>query len=131
MEYNIIEIELNKKENEVFRKIEDDLHEEIDSAKFFYLMDEKFGYNYKLITKFILGGIYTYNEQHEFNIALRKMKKIYDVEIMDSVLYLEKTMAIKNILSVIDGETEYLLKEELSSKYFISSGSNNIFDIMF
>jgi len=131
MDCNFIEFELNKKENEEFRKIEDNLHRELDSDKFFELMENKFGYDYKIITKYILGGSYTYNEQHEFNIALRKMKKLYNVDISDAILFLEETMALNSILRVIDGETEYLLKDEMSEKYYISSGTNNIFEIMF
>jgi hypothetical protein len=49
---------------------------------------------------------------------------------MDSILYLEDTITLSNILKFIDDETEWMLKEELSAKYCIDVDVKTIFDFM-
>jgi hypothetical protein len=55
---------------------------------------------------------------------------LYNIDIMDSILYLEDTITLSNILKFIDDETEWMLKEELSAKYCIDVDVKTIFDFM-
>lgn len=123
----IIETELIKNEYEEFKRTEENLHKELDSARFFNIMETEFGIDYKSISRFIQGCSYTINDQHNFNIALRQLKKNYNIDISDSILYMEDTITLNSILKFIDDETEWILKDELSKKSHIDT--DDMYDI--
>jgi hypothetical protein len=126
----MIETEIIKNECREFQRTEEDLHLELDSSRFFFILEKDFNYSYKTISRLIQGSCYTPNEQHEFNITLRRLKMLYNIDIMDSILYLEDTIMLSNILKFIDDETEWMLKEELSAKFCIDVDVKTIFDFM-
>ena len=131
MDNYMIENELIKHDCNEFKRNEDSLHLELDSNSFFKLLETEYGYDYKTISKFIEGGVYTINEQQEFNIILRKIKTDHNIDITESILFLEDTILMGPILKFIDDETEWLLKDELSKRYNIDKKNNSIFNILY
>ena len=131
MDNFMIETELIKNDCKEFKKNEDNLHLEIDSASFYQILEDDYGYDYKTISRYIEGGVYSLNEQHEFNIVLRKLKRDHNIEITDSILFLEDSILMNNILKFIDDETEWTLKDELAKKYNINKKNNNIFELLY
>jgi len=127
---NMIETELIKRDYVTFEKNEDILHSEIDSDRFFQILKDDYGFEYEDISRFIEGGVYSFNEQHDFNIILRKLKRDNNISIRESILYLEDCMLLNHILKFIDDETEWILKDELSSKYGIKQ-NNKLFEILY
>ena len=80
-------------------------------------------------------SIYEENAFGEENVAVQMLSATklilpYNIDVSDSVLFLENTMTLGNILKFIDDETQWILKEELSFKYGIDIDIKNIFDIM-
>jgi len=49
---------------------------------------------------------------------------------VESILFLEDTIMLGNILKFVDDETEWMLKEELSERYGIDANVKTIFEIM-
>ena len=127
---NTVETELIKNEYNSFKKNEENIHNELDSDRFFDILKNQYGFEYKDISRFIEGGVYTYNEQHDFNIVLRKLKKNNGIKIYESILFLEDCMLLPHILKFIDDETEWLLKLELAKQFKIET-KNKIFDILY
>lgn len=127
----MIETELIKNEYDEFKRNEDSLHRELDSDRFYAILESNYGYDYKTVSRLIEGGNYAINEQHEFNITLRRMKREHDIDISDSILFLEETILMNHILKFIDEETEWVLKDELSSKYNIDVSPNKLFEILY
>ena len=125
----MIEAELIKNECDEFERNENKLHCELDSGRFFQLLETEYGYDYKTVSRFIQGGVYTFNEQHEFNIALRKLKRNHDIHISDSILFLEDTMILNHILKFIDEETEWILTDELTDKCNMDKIANIFADL--
>ena len=128
---HMIETELIKTDCKEFMKNESMLHSEIDSCSFYHILYTEYGYDYTTISKYIEGGIFSINEQHEFNIVLRKLKRDHNIDIVDSILFLENSILLSHILKFIDDETEWLLKDELSTKYNISKKNNKIFKFLY
>jgi hypothetical protein len=127
----LIETELIKNECEEFKRTEDTLHRELDSSRFFHIMETEFEFDYKTISRFIQGGVYTINEQHNFNIALRQLKRLYNIDISDSILFMEDTIYLSNILKFIDDETEWILTDELAKKFKIEDDIHNLYEICY
>lgn len=127
----MIETELIKNDCDEFKRNEEALHQELDSARFFSIIKNHYGYEYDTISKYIQGGNYSFNEQHDFNITLRKMKREHDIDISDSIVFLEETINMNYILKFIDDETEWVLKNELSTKYNINMKPNKLFEILY
>jgi len=126
----MIETEIIKHDYDTFKKNEDLLYSELDSNRFFEILENVYGYDYKTISKFIDGCSYNFNERHEFNIALRSLRKTYNISMVEAILYLEDSITMSNILKFIDDETEWVLKDELSNKYGIKE-NNKLFDILY
>jgi len=124
----MIENEIRKNEIHNFEINENNLNNEIDSHKFFSILETQYGYSYTTISKYIDGCVYTFHEQQQFNITIRNMKDDYGVLISDTILFLEETMTLQAILKFIDDETKACLKNELSEKYFIKIEKNKLFD---
>lgn len=131
MDKNMVETELIKNEYNEFKRNEDTLHLELDSDRFFRILDEDYGYDYKTISRFIEGGVFSLNEQHEFNIVLRKLKRGRNIDITDSILFMEDSILLTHILKFIDDETEWMLRDELSKRYNIDKKINNIFELLY
>ena len=115
-----VETEIIKNEYATFKRNEEMLHQDIDVDTFFSIIAD-LGYDYKTISSFMEGGIYESNEQQEFNIALRNMKYYFGIDISDSILYIEETIPLQNILRFIDEGTRSVLTEEMEEKYSMSS----------
>lgn len=130
MEDYMVENEIIKNECRAFEQIENDLHHELDSDRFFSILEKEYGYDFKTISRYIQGGVYSFNEQHEFNIVLRRMKREHGIKISESVLFLEETILMNQILRFIDDETEWILRDEMEENYNISKKKNNISKIM-
>jgi len=119
-----------KREYDDFKKIENEMARELDTNTFFELLDDVFGYSYEDLSKYIQGGIYTFNEQQDVNIIFRMLKSDYNIPIYDAILFLEEeNIMMSRIIKFIDTETEAILQEELSKKYNISVTKSNINDI--
>ena len=131
MDNNMIETELIKNDCNAFKRNEDTLHLELDSDMFFRILEEDYGYDYKTISRFIEGGVFSLNEQHEFNIVIRKLKRERNIDITDSILFLEDSILLNHILKFIDDETQWVLKDELAKKYNIDKKNNNIFNLLY
>jgi len=131
MESFMIETELIKNDCSEFKRNEDALHLDLDSDRFFKLLEAKYGYDYKTISRYIEGGEYSPNEQHDFNIILRKLKRENGIDISDSILFLEDSILLSHVLKFIDDETEWALKEELARKYKINKKINDIFELLY
>jgi len=127
----MIETELIKTDCEEFKKNENLQHLEIDKCRFYHILYDSYGYDYNTISKYIEGGIFSINEQHEFNIVLRKLKRDHNIDVIDSILFLEDSILLNNILKFIDDETEWLLKDELAIKYNINKKNNKIFKFLY
>ena len=125
----LIETELIKNEYAEFKRTEDNLHTELDSGRFFHIIEADFGFDYRTISRFIQGCSYTINERHNFNIALRQLKKNYNIDISDSILFMEETISLGNILKFIDDETDWILKDEMAKKHHIDDDIHNLFEI--
>lgn len=131
MDNFMIETELIKNDCKEFERNEDALHLELDSGRFYHILERDYGYDYKTISRYIEGGVYSVNEQHEFNIVLRRLKREHNIDITDSILFLEDTILMTHILKFIDDETEWTLKDELASRYKISKKSNKLFELLY
>jgi len=119
-----------KREYDDFKKIENEMARELDTNTFFELLDDVFGYSYEDLSKYIQGGIYTFNEQQDINIIFRMLKSDYNIPIYDTILFLEEeNIMMSRIIKFIDTETEAILQEELSKKYNIAVTKSNINDI--
>lgn len=58
--------------------------------------------------------------KEEFNLTLRDLKKNFDFDIIEAVLFLERDWAnMKSIFLILDEESKYTMKVELSKKYCI------------
>ncbi len=131
MDSFMVETELIKNDCEEFKKNESKLHLDLDSDKFFQIMKRDYGYEYNTISRFLEGGKYTPNEQQEFNIILRRMKRDHKIDIADSIMFLEDSILLSHILKFIDGETEWVLKEELMSRCNIGKSTNKLFEFLY
>jgi hypothetical protein len=58
--------------------------------------------------------------KEEFNYILRKVKEIFDINIYNAIMYLEKDfLSMFKILKILDDANKYTLKLELGEKYNI------------
>lgn len=131
MDNFMIETELIKNDCRAFERNEDFLHLDIDSSNFYHILEHEYGYDYKTISRYIEGGVYSLNEQHEFNIVLRKMGRKHNISITECILFLEDSILLSNILKFIDDETEWVLKDELAKKYNINKKNNKLFELLY
>jgi hypothetical protein len=57
-------------------------------------------------------------EKEKFNALLKKLKKLYDINIFETLLYFEQDYSdMMKLISLLDATTKQILKEELSKKY--------------
>lgn len=70
-------------------------------------------------------------EQQKFNKALQNIKNKKRINISDGILYMEEYFTrIKKIVSLLDDNTKFIVKQELSEKYKINIDKNNLSEIM-
>ena len=125
------DVDISPQESEEFFRNERQLNKELDSNTFFNIIDDMYGIDYKKISRLIDGEVFTFNERHSFNVALRKIKKNYGIDLGDMILYLEETINLNKILKFLDEETHWVLKQELAYKNNIDINNKNIYDIIY
>lgn len=97
----------------------------------FLLWFKKNGFDEKYLRKIFQEKRLSSSEQNNFNSNLRKAKQELGINIYEIILYLENNIyKLKKILSILDEETMYILKKELSSKYKIKLDLNVLYKIL-
>jgi len=109
---------------------EHELINEILKNEFFNWMSSN-GYNFNEIKNILDGKKISANEQYKFNEILRKVKKEVKISLTESIIFLEESFVkFKKILAILDNETKYELKKELSSNYHIILKNSNLREIL-
>jgi len=71
------------------------------------------------------------SEQNRFNAVLKRAKVEIEINISDSVLYLEDSFVkLKKILTLLDEDVRYILKCELEEKYKIKSETAHLDELI-
>lgn len=129
MDYQIIKPDpvfksaAHNKANE--RAIVDDLNKKT----FFAWMADR-GFNEDRLCEIFDSKRISGHEQNQFNIAIRTAKIQMNIDIMDCVLYLEEfAVRFRKLISILDSQTVFLLKKELSDRYRIGLDTNNLSQI--
>lgn len=98
---------------------EQELLDDIQKNEFFNWMSKN-GYSFEDIKEILDGKRISAGEQSRFNIALRRAKEEINISLTESIVFLEESFVkFKKILSILDGETRFALKKELSENYKI------------
>jgi hypothetical protein len=124
MDEHNYDVSLRKNEDDAFQRNEKILQDNIDRERFYDIMEREYCFPFIDISKYIDGGVYADEDQHMFNIALRAIKHKYNIDIISMILFMEHDIQLPRILKFIDGETEWVLKVELSKRYNIPLTSN-------
>jgi len=112
-------------------RLQDKEHEslifnDINKKDFFNWMD-LCGFNCERICEVFDSKRISGYEQNEFNTALRNAKIELNIDLIDSILYLEEyAIKFRKIISMLDNQTTYMLKKELSEKFRIEIDTNNL-----
>lgn len=89
------------------------------------------GYSFDYLKEIFEGKKMSASEQSKFNETIRKAKTEVNIGLVDIIVLFEENFnKFKKILSILDGETKYELKKELSKKYFIQLDENNLKQIL-
>jgi len=117
------------KENMFMYKNDATVIDTIHRCRFFEMLRE---YDFDLpILKIIFeSDIHTTSQQNEFNIALRKIKKLHGMSLVDCVLFLGEFNKIKKIVYFLDDETKYILKVELAERYNVDVKEDTLFEFI-
>jgi predicted nucleotide-binding protein (sugar kinase/HSP70/actin superfamily) len=92
---------------------EDMLINELGKKHFYECLDF---YDYK-VENVLTDKVFT-EQKEQFNFVIRKIKENFDIDILTSILFLEKDfMSMHNILKILDDSTKYELKLELGKKH--------------
>lgn len=103
---------------------ENDLINEINRKKFFESL-EFFDFDIRNIFKNSEDRYYFYREC--FNDTLRKIKRTFQIKMLDSILYLEQDCVdIKCIIGLLDDWSKSMLKNEIQNKYGLRISKNSI-----
>jgi len=118
-------------ENNILNKTDEKkILNEISKAEFFREM-EKEGFDIETLRDFFDSKKISGLEQQKFNNALQNIKERSRIKISDTILYMEEHfIKIKKILSLLDSNTKFIVKKELSEKWKIDIDCNNLFEIM-
>jgi len=109
---------------------EQELIDEIQKSEFFNWM-EKNGYTFLYIKEILDSKKISAVEQSQFNLTLRKVKKEINISLTEAIVFLEESFAkFKKILLLLDGETKFELKKELSENFKIKLDKNNLSQIL-
>lgn len=119
-----------------FEKDEDDktneqeLIDEIQKNEFFNWM-ENHGYSFEEIKEILDGKKVSAGEQSRFNTTLRKAKKDINVSLTEAIVFLEESFVkFKKIINLLDGETRFELKKELSENFKIKLDKSSLSQIL-
>lgn len=103
---------------------------DISKDEFFREM-KKEGFDIETLRDFFDAKKISGAEQQRFNQALQNIKERSYIKISDAILYIEEHfIKIKKILSLLDSNTKFIVKKELSEKWKIEIDCNNLFEIM-
>lgn len=109
---------------------ESELVNDILKREFLKWMSEN-GYPFEYLKEIFEGKKMSASEQSNFNETIRDAKKENNISLIDIVILFEENFnKFKKILSVLDGETKYELKKELSKKYYIRLDETNLSQIL-
>lgn len=123
------------KNNISFEKTDENFNEqelinEISKNEFFNFM-KKNGYGFHEIREILDGTRVSSVEQNQFNNLLKKAKSEIKINLMDSIVFLEETFVkFKKIITILDGETKFELKKELSENFKIKLDKNSLSQIL-
>ena len=110
-------------------KSEETIIDNIEKEKFYKLLS-KYGYPYDKLQVIFESEIYTNDTQHSLNIILRKIKKVHGIDMSDGIIFLEEFTRIKRILFFMDGESKWIIKNELAEKYNIDFDTNELYKML-
>jgi len=124
-----IKIVMVKPEKVIQRTNENELFDDISRQEYFKWMENQ-GFSYENLMKLFENKRISSIEQNRFNSILKRAKYEINVDIYESVLYLEEQFVkMKKILNLLDDELRYLLRTEMEEKYKIKTDKTN-FDEM-
>ena len=124
-----MKIVMVKPEKVIQRTNENELFDDISRQEYFKWMENQ-GFSYENLMKLFENKRISSIEQNRFNSILKRAKYEINVDIYESVLYLEEQFVkMKKILNLLDDELRYLLRTELEEKYKIKTDKTN-FDEM-
>jgi len=109
---------------------EKEIIDNIDKVLFFKWMDSC-GFDKDRLCDIFDSRKISGHEQDKFNQALRNAKDKVNISLINSVLYLEEyAVQLNKLLSILDNETMFVLKKELSEKYKIELDINSLSEIL-
>jgi len=124
-----IKIVMVKPEKVIQRTNENELFDDISRQEYFKWMENQ-GFSYENLMKLFENKRISSIEQNRFNSILKRAKYEINVDIYESILYLEEQFVkMKKILNLLDDELRYLLRTEMEEKYKIKTDKTN-FDEM-
>lgn len=124
-----MKIVMVKPEKVIQRTNENELFDDISRQEYFKWMENQ-GFSYENLMKLFENKRISSIEQNRFNSILKRAKYEINVDIYESVLYLEEQFVkMKKILNLLDDELRYLLRTEMEEKYKIKTDKTN-FDEM-
>lgn len=124
-----IKIVMVKPEKVIQRTNENELFDDISRQEYFKWMENQ-GFSYENLMKLFENKRISSIEQNRFNSILKRAKSEINVDIYESILYLEEQFVkMKKILNLLDDELRYLLRTEMEEKYKIKTDKTN-FDEM-
>ncbi|HON83001.1 MAG TPA: hypothetical protein PLI22_02555 [Caldisericia bacterium] len=124
-----MKIVMVKPEKVIQRTNENELFDDISRQEYFKWMENQ-GFSYENLMKLFENKRISSIEQNRFNSILKRAKYEINVDIYESILYLEEQFVkMKKILNLLDDELRYLLRTEMEEKYKIKTDKTN-FDEM-
>lgn len=109
---------------------EQELINDISKNEFFKWMSTC-GYGFNEIKEILDGKKLSAGEQSRFNSILRKAKVEIKVNLTDSIVFLEESFTkFKKIIAILDGETRFELKKELSENFKIKIDETSLSQIL-
>lgn len=124
-----IKIVMVKPEKVIQRTNENELFDDISRQEYFKWMENQ-GFSCENLMKLFENKRISSIERNRFNLILKRAKSEINVDIYESILYLEEQFVkMKKILNLLDDELRYLLRTELEEKYKIKTDKTN-FDEM-
>lgn len=109
---------------------EQEFIDDIQKNEFFSWM-KKNGYSFEDIEEILDGKRISAVDQSLFNLTLRRAKKEINISLTESIVFLEESFVkFKKIITILDGETKFELKKELSQNYKIKLDKNSLSQIL-
>jgi len=109
---------------------EQEIIDEIQKNEFFNWM-YKNGYTFENIKEILDGKKVSAEEQSRFNMTLRRAKEETNISLTEAIVFIEESFVkFKKILTLLDGETRFELKKELSSNYKIKLDKSSLSQIL-